>query len=96
MIGSHDSHAIARALGRSRDSVKYRAKRLGLSLQLVGDASPRTRYSDELIEKARTLHDKGYGPRWIAKRLQINENTLRSALYYQQRLNPALPPNTTS
>ncbi|MDR7193338.1 hypothetical protein [Luteimonas terrae] len=44
-----------------------------------------TRYTESAIENARQLHDQGFGPRWIARRLQINENTLRSALYYQQR-----------
>ena len=86
MAPNASSKEIAAALGRTRDAVMHRARVLRISLLKTGDAAPNTKYSDALIEKARQLHDQGYGPRWIAKRLEINECTLRAALYYRQRV----------
>ena len=83
------SHQIGLRLGRSVDAVKHRARRIGVSLTKCGDAAPNTRYSDALIEQARQMHDAGHGPRYISRELGINEFTLRSALYYCQRLRPA-------
>lgn len=83
------SFEIAAELGRTSDAVKHAARRHGIELRKCGEAVPNARYSDDLIEKARQLHDQGYGPRWISRRLQINEWTLRSALYYRQRQRPA-------
>ena len=86
-----NSTAIAAVLDRTSDAVKHRARRIGVSLKKCGDNAPNVKYSDALIEAARQLHDQGYGPRWIASRLNINEWTLRSALYYRQRTRPAQP-----
>lgn len=85
MASTASSIEIGVALGRTREAVMHRARVLKISLLKTGDAAPNTKYSDALIENARQLHDQGYGPRWIAKRLEINERTLKSALYYQQR-----------
>lgn len=83
------SFEIATAQGRGADGVKHAARRHGIALRKCGELCPNARYSDKLIEQARSLHDQGYGPRWIARRLQINEHTLKSALYYEQRQRPA-------
>lgn len=81
---------IGALIGRTRDSVKYRAIRIGVALTKYGDAAPNTRYSDALIEQARQMHEGGHGPRYISRELGINEHTLRSALYWVQRKRPAI------
>lgn len=85
MARSASSAEIGAALSRSSNAVKHRARVLRISLLKSGESHPGARYSDTAIENARTLHDQGFGPKWIASRLGINENTLKSALYYQQR-----------
>lgn len=89
MAATSSSYEIAAAQGRGADGVKHAARRRGIALRKCGELCPNARYSDALIEKARVLHEQGYGPRWISKRLEINEHTLRSALYFAQRRRPA-------
>lgn len=89
MAPRESAAGIATHLGRTLDGVKHAAKRYGIRLRKFGENCPNARYSDELIEQARRLHETGVGPRAIAKQLGINEWTLRAALYYRQRRVPA-------
>lgn len=85
MAETATSTEIGLAIGRTAEAVKHRAKTLSVSLAKHGDAHPWTKYPDTLIEQARQLHDQGWGPVWIAKRLGMNVSALKSALYYHRR-----------
>lgn len=50
-----------------------------------GDAHPRVKYPDELVERARRLHDAGEAPQRIAEALGVPKTTLKDWLQYRTR-----------
>jgi hypothetical protein len=80
---------IAERLGtRTRAAVIARGRLLHISLMSYGEHHPAAKYSDALVEQARTLHDEGIKPRAIAEQLGIPVGAVKSFVYYQHRLGP--------
>jgi DNA-directed RNA polymerase specialized sigma24 family protein len=87
--GGKTAQQLALMLGRTKNAVHQRAYLLRVSLQKYGDADYRTKYSDEVVEQARQMHDCGLGPAEIARRLRVPLVSVRSFVYYQGRHRPA-------
>jgi len=51
----------------------------------TGERHHRARYSDETVERARDLHDEGYGYQTIARALGAPWNTVRDWCAYRTR-----------
>lgn len=76
---------MARVLGRTVNAVHQRAYLLKVPLQKAGDRDYRTKYSDVVVEAARTMHEAGAGPKAIARDLGVPEGSVRSFIYYRGR-----------
>lgn len=81
---------IAQVLGRTPAAVHQRACIKRVKLQKAGDRDYRTKYPDTTVERARQLHDAGYGPRAIAQLLGVPEGSVRSFVYYRGRSSASL------
>jgi hypothetical protein len=84
MAVDSNSDAIAEALGRSRDSVKHRARHLGVSLQKHGERCPHAKYSDAVCEAARRAHEAGKKPKQIAAELNIPYSACCDFVYFKR------------
>jgi hypothetical protein len=77
---------LAELLGRSSDAVKHRARKLNISLRKHGDACSWAKYSNELVDEARDLHESGMGPKEISIRLKIPYWNVCDFVYYKRGL----------
>lgn len=77
---------VAEVLGRSRDSVKVRAGKLGISYQKIGETSPVVKLSNEDIEFIRDLNelDLSYGE--IALKFDVDVSHVRKVCKFETRL----------
>lgn len=50
-----------------------------------GERHGMCRYPNEVVEKARDMHDEGVGPTQIARELDVPLNTLQDWIYYRTR-----------
>ncbi len=80
------SYQLAERLGRSSDSIKHRARRLGVSLRKYGDKVAWAKYSNELVERARDLHEGGMMPLEISRRLGIPYWNVCDFVYFKRGL----------
>jgi hypothetical protein len=77
---------IAAELGRTVHAVRQRAHLDGVPLQKAGDRDYRTKYSDQVVERARALHEAGAPPKRIARELAVPIGSIKSFVYYRARL----------
>ena len=83
---SMTSYQLARLLGRGVDSVKHRARRLGVSLRKHGEACSWSKYSNEVVEQARALHESGVKPKEISRRLGVPYWNVCDFVYFKRGL----------
>ncbi|EGU40611.1 hypothetical protein [Vibrio scophthalmi] len=76
---------VGRELGRSRDSVKVRAGKLGVSYQKIAETSPVVKLLNEDIELIRELADAGLTYRDIAGKFEVDESHVRRVCQFQIR-----------
>ena len=86
LAGTTSAAAIGQVLGRGESAIYKRAQRIGVSLLRVGERRAGAKYSDELIERVRDLHDSGVGPTEISRRLGMNFHTVSSVVQFKHRL----------
>lgn len=77
---------VGKLLGRSRDSVKVRAGKLGVSYLKIGDTSPSVKLLTEDVEFCRQLAELGLTYSEIAIKFEVDESTVRRICRYQSRL----------
>lgn len=86
MAGTATSAVIGAALGRTGNQIKHMASRYGISLRCYGEHTPWSKYSDECVEQARLLHDRGMKPKQIAAILNIPYWAACDFVYYKRGL----------
>lgn len=89
MAATSTAWQIGQALGRSQRSVWCRAQRLGVRLQKEGERRHGCRWSDAQVERARSLHDEGYGPARISRAIGVPVNAIKNFVHYRRRLRAA-------
>lgn len=77
---------VGQVLGRSRDSVKIRAGKLGVSYQKVAETSPVVKLSNEDIEFIRELSDSGLNYCQIAEKFDVDNSHIRKICVFESRL----------
>ncbi|MBF4426950.1 hypothetical protein, partial [Vibrio anguillarum] len=63
---------VAQVLGRSRDSVKVRAGKLGVSFRKIAETAPTIKLSNEDIELIRELAEAGLNFCEIARKFEVD------------------------
>lgn len=89
IIASQDKMSfaeVALVLGRSRDSVKVRAGKLGVSFQKIAETSPVAKLSNEDIEFIRELSEAGLNFCEIARKFDVDNSHVRKICHFQTRL----------
>jgi hypothetical protein len=87
-----ETSEIAQLLGRSRTSVKAKAKHMGISLRKWGENHHRCKHSAGAVESARIAHERGKTPRQIAAEEGLPLATVAAWCYFRQRTeDPAQP-----
>lgn len=77
---------VGRILGRSRDSVKVRAGKLGVSYQKIAETSPVHKLSNDDVEFMRQLADLGLNYSEIARKFEIDHSHARRVCEFESRL----------
>lgn len=77
---------VGQLLGRSRDSVKVRAGKLGVSYQKVAETSPVVKLLNEDIELIRQLSELGLTYREISEKFEVCDSHIRKVCIFQERL----------
>jgi hypothetical protein len=90
LAGKVPPKEIAARVGRTHRATREKARRLGVALQLYGEIHHVAKYSDALVEEARTMYDEGLGPTAIAKQLGIPLGAVQTFIYYKWRLGPPI------
>jgi DNA-directed RNA polymerase specialized sigma24 family protein len=85
---SMTAEEIGARLNRTKKAVHIRAQKLGVSLQKYGEHAYQAKYSDELVERCRVLHDEGRRPSEIAAATGVNVFSVHKIVYYGMRLRP--------
>lgn len=89
IIANQDTMSFAQVgqvLGRSRDSVKVRAGKLGVSFQKISETSPVVKLSNEDIEFIRELSDVGLNFCEIARKFDVDSSHVRKICCFETRL----------
>ncbi len=76
---------VGQLLGRSRDSVKVRAGKLGVSYRKIAESSPVCKLSNEDIELIRQLNDAGINYRDISRKFECDESHVRRVCIFELR-----------
>lgn len=84
MAGKHTAAEIGGRLGRGVDSVKHKARAIGVSLRTYGERCPWAKYSDHDCELARRLHEEGMSLPLIAEKLEIPYWAVHSIVYFKR------------
>lgn len=79
-------HDVGLILGRSRDSVKVRAMKLGVSFRKIGETSPVCKLTNEDVEFIRELADAGLNYCEIARKFEIDNSHARGICIFESRL----------
>ena len=77
---------LAELLGRTRDSIKGQARKLGVSLRKHGEACSWAKYSNAIVDKARDLHERGVPPRKISEQLSVPYWNVCDFVYFKRGL----------
>ncbi|MDP2571671.1 DNA-binding protein [Vibrio penaeicida] len=77
---------VASRLGRSRESVKEKARKLGVSYMKIGEDSPVCNLTSSDVEMMRELNDLGLTYREIARKFEADESHVRKLCLFQTRL----------
>lgn len=83
-VGVLSCQDIANRLGRTKNSVKHRIKRLGLSKMFVPKAS--VVHGDDDVELCRQLHEAGLKISEISDKMEIPYSTVSCYVRYQARV----------
>lgn len=78
---------IAQILGRTRQSVLGRAKKLGLRMMPNGENHHASKHSSTMVEWVRQMHDDGIPTSLISKYTKIKYRTIRHWVEYRGRNN---------
>lgn len=74
--GELSAASVAEKLCRSIDSVKGKARGLGVSLRLIGEKSPVAIYSDNDVNLCCALHEEGLPGALIADKMEIPRHSV--------------------
>lgn len=77
---------VAQVLGRSRDSVKVRAGKLGVSFRKIAETAPTVKLSNEDIELIRELAEAGLNFCEIARKFEVDNSHVRNVCQFHSRL----------
>lgn len=77
---------VGRVLGRSRDSVKVRAGKLGVSYRKVAETSPVVKLYNDDVELIRQLSELGLTYREISEKFEVDESHVRKVCLFKERL----------
>lgn len=80
------SAEIAEVLERTKDGVRGRARKLGISLQKIGENHSSARHDNATIEKVGKLRQQGLFPKEISRETGLPIGTIRSILFGQIRV----------
>jgi len=80
------SSQLAKLLNRGIDSVKHKARQMGVSLRKYGEACSWAKYSNEVVEQARGLHESGVTPREISRKLGVPYWNICDFVYFKRGL----------
>lgn len=80
------SHQLAGILGRSSASIKHRARKLRVSLRKHGEKCSWAKYSNEVVEQARDMHESGIKPREISEMLGVPYWNICDFVYFKRGL----------
>ncbi|EII5635369.1 DNA-binding protein [Vibrio cholerae] len=89
IIESQDKLSFAEVgaiLGRSRDSVKVRAGKLGVSYQKIAETSPVHKLTNEDVEFMRELADSGLNYCEITRKFEVDNSHARRVCIFESRL----------
>lgn len=78
------SYELAEILNRTYDSIKHKARKLNISLRKKGEKCSWSKYSDEIVELARKMHDDGCKPSHISELLKIPYSNICDFVYYKR------------
>lgn len=81
------SYELAAILQRGQDSVKHRARKIGVSLRKYGQRCSWAKYSDDVVETARRMHRRGVGPRDISDTIGVPYWAVCDFVYFKRGLN---------
>jgi hypothetical protein len=85
MAGTLTVREICQVLKRGRMSVKERARKMGISLAVMGEKHHAAIHPDEAVETARTLHERGWSYWKIAAEHGWPVATVKHWIYYHNR-----------
>ncbi|MBF4282750.1 hypothetical protein PL85_12950 [Vibrio anguillarum] len=77
---------VAQVLGRSRESVKVRAGKLGVSFRKIAETAPTVKLSNEDIELIRELAEAGLNFCEIARKFEVDNSHVRNVCQFHSRL----------
>ncbi|HHG3491667.1 TPA: DNA-binding protein [Vibrio parahaemolyticus] len=77
---------VGHVLGRSRESVKVRAGKLGVSYRKVAETSPVVKLLNDDVELIRQLAELGLTYREISYKFDVDESHVRKVCMFQERL----------
>ncbi|MDF2154478.1 hypothetical protein P2G85_12375 [Vibrio sp. CAU 1672] len=77
---------VGHVLGRSRDSVKVRAGKLGVSYRKVAETSPVVKLLNDDVELIRQLSELGLTYREISYKFEVEESHVRRVCTFEARL----------
>ena len=89
IIACQDTMSFAQVgsvLGRSRDSVKVRAGKLGVSYVKIAETSPTYKLSNEDVELMRQLAESGMNYCEIARKFDVDSSHARKVCTFESRL----------
>lgn len=85
--GKKSALDIGRILGRTRQGVLSRAKKLGVSLMLQGEKHHLSKHSSVMVEWVRVMHEQGIQTSVIARYTKIKYRTIRHWVEFRGRRN---------
>lgn len=90
LAGTMPARMIAERIGRNFAATRVKARQLRIGLTCYGEHCSWAKYSNALVEEARSLHDEGIGATEIAKRLGVPLSSIEDYIYYRRRLGPLI------
>lgn len=77
---------VGQVLDRSRESVKIRAGKLGVSYRKIAETAPNSKLSNEDIELMRQLAESGMNYCEIARKFEVDSSHARKVCTFETRL----------
>lgn len=85
--GKKSALDIGKILGRTRQSVLSRAKKLGINLMLQGEKHHLSKHSEAMVEWVRQMYEEGIPTSAIARYTKIKYRTIRHWVEFRGRRN---------